>query len=299
MPRISGSGAKTRCHLCRPLPNSRQAVQVDAIAQAFGAAIGSVLEESPDEPSAIGQDHLLRGEITRLGSDLDEGQAERSRLAEHQPHRLCRIAAPPLPWHYGIADVAEHMWRQLGGAALPAKADRAGDFAVPDPAPESRQARHSRPIRQGDRTTLGIGVVEIGEEGSWILFDGRKLLARRLHQPHIVRRPAAFERGLVRRQMFKRRFDEFNHDVRSLRCRPQILKLIFRGGFLKSNVFDWVHLLWSEHNGRPQVREIGEDRRRAGRYETDQTAQGDAEAAVRQANAAGTPRRRQPPDREG
>ncbi|CAH2405161.1 hypothetical protein MES4922_40099 [Mesorhizobium ventifaucium] len=37
----------------------------------------------------------------------------------------------------------------------------------------------------------------------------------------------------------------------------KIPKLIFRGGFLKSNVIDWVHLLWSEHNGRPQVREVG------------------------------------------
>ncbi|GLS40107.1 hypothetical protein GCM10010869_57040 [Mesorhizobium tianshanense] len=153
----------------------------------------------PDEPTAIGHHYLLRWQIIRFGGDLDKSQAERPRLAEHQPQRLGRIATPPLPWHHRIAEMAEHMRRQLGGAALPAKADRAGGFTVPDPAPESRQARHFRPIGQGDRTTLGLGVVETGEEGRWVPFDCRKLLARRLDQPHIVRRPAALKRGLVGR----------------------------------------------------------------------------------------------------
>ncbi|RWB32322.1 MAG: DUF1801 domain-containing protein [Mesorhizobium sp.] len=42
------------------------------------------------------------------------------------------------------------------------------------------------------------------------------------------------------------------------------------------------------------MREVGEGRRRAGRCETDQTAQGDAGAAARQGRETGTPRRRQP-----
>jgi len=63
-------------------------------------------------------------------------------------------------------------------------------------------------------------IVEACEERHRILFDRHKLLARCLFEPHIIRRPAALERGLVGWQVFERGFDDFDHDDRRLGVRP-------------------------------------------------------------------------------
>jgi hypothetical protein len=103
------------------------------------------------------------------------------------------------------------MRRQRRSAGLPAKADRAGGLAIPDPAPEARQARPLRAVGQGKRRPFRLAIVEAVEERHRVFFDGRELLARRFQEADIVRRPAAFERRLVGRQVFERGLDDLDH----------------------------------------------------------------------------------------
>ena len=107
--------------------------------------------------------------------------------------------------------MAEHVWRQRRRALLPAKPDRAGNLAIPDPAPETRQAWHRRAVWQRDRRPFRFGVVKAGKECHRIVLDDRELLTCRFHEADIVGRPAALQRRLVGRQVFERRLDDFDH----------------------------------------------------------------------------------------
>jgi len=98
-------------------------------------------------------------------------------------------------------------WQRLG-AGLPAKADLAAEVAVPQPAHETRQARHLRAVRQGDRAASGVAVVGPRDEGRGVLLDLLEMLARRRFEADVVRRPAAAQRVGVGIELGERRDDE-------------------------------------------------------------------------------------------
>ena len=86
-------------------------------------------------------------------------------LVEEKAERAGGVAAAALPGDDRVADVAEDVRRQLGGAGLPAEVDRAGELAVPDPAGEAGEPRHAGAVGELDRGALRVAAVERGEEG--------------------------------------------------------------------------------------------------------------------------------------
>src|SRR5512143_3393515 len=119
---------------------------MDTIAQAGRAPELRRLREALVEHTAVRLDHALRGDVRGIRRDLDEAEPLRARVRQHVAQCLRRVAAALLRGQHRVADVTEARWRQRLGARLPAKADRAAEFAVPHPHPEPGYARDERAI---------------------------------------------------------------------------------------------------------------------------------------------------------
>src|SRR6185437_14374685 len=124
--------------------------QRDPEAKALAAAGMGGLGEALHEHGAIGEHHLLRRLVVRVGRELHVSEAFGTRAAEHQRQRTRRVPAALLPRHDAIADVAQHVRRQLARAGLPAKSDGSAEFAVPHPEPVTGQARHRGAVEHPD-----------------------------------------------------------------------------------------------------------------------------------------------------
>jgi len=174
-------------------------VRGEAVAQAFRPAIGRILDEPLDQMAAVGGDHPLRRQVVDIRGQLDPAQAPCARLGQDQRQRRRGVSLALLPRDYRVADVAQAGRRQVLGPVAPAKADRAAEVVVPDPADKARQAFGERAVGQRHGPAPRFGVVQTGEKSVRISGDLRQLFIGRRPAPHVVRRPAAFERGDIRR----------------------------------------------------------------------------------------------------
>src|SRR5204863_4216010 len=88
----------------------------------FGAAA--------DGDSAILEDDPARGLVVVVAGDLDAPQPDLAGNRQHQRQRAGRIAAPPLPRHHRIADMAGDMIGQPISTRDEAQGDDPAELAV-------------------------------------------------------------------------------------------------------------------------------------------------------------------------
>src|SRR5438132_1369764 len=117
---------------------TRSRSEIDPEQELLVVAIGRVFLPWAERSAAIGQDHPLRRLVLEVCRELDIVEADLSRFVEHQAERCRRIAALPFPRHDGIADMTEAVVRQRRCSPLPAQADAAAEFTVPDPEQPAR-----------------------------------------------------------------------------------------------------------------------------------------------------------------
>ena len=86
------------------------------------------------------------------------------------------VASAPLPRHDRESDVTEHVRREVVGAGLPAKTDRAAELAVPHPPVVARQTRNNGSVGQNDRRTRSFPVDFAGEKERSVALDRRQLV---------------------------------------------------------------------------------------------------------------------------
>src|SRR3954452_22516613 len=92
--------------------------------------------------------------------------------------------------------------RQCRSTWLPSQADAAAEVAVPEPAPEAREALGQRTIWECNGRTLSFAVFHAGEECRRIGPNARELFACGLDTALVVIRPPTLERRDVARQVF-------------------------------------------------------------------------------------------------
>ncbi|SJM31047.1 hypothetical protein BQ8482_180275 [Mesorhizobium delmotii] len=81
MPRMSGSGAATRRRRCRPQQNRRQTLQIDPVAQAFGA--GSPARRLPFGEKASACALVGLAEINRIRKLIFRGGFLKSSIIDY------------------------------------------------------------------------------------------------------------------------------------------------------------------------------------------------------------------------
>src|SRR2546428_12159035 len=94
------------------------------------------------------------------------------------------------------------MRRKRRSTWLPPQPDASAELAVPEPAPEAREALGRRTVWESDRRTLSFAVFHAGEKRRCIGLNAGELFARGLDTALVVVRPPTFERGDVARKVF-------------------------------------------------------------------------------------------------
>src|SRR5467141_237783 len=85
---------------------------------------------------------------------------------------------------------------------LPPQPDAAAEFAVPEPAPEARQALGHRTVWKSDGRTLSFAVFHAGEKRRCIGLNAGELFACGLDTALVVGRPPTLERSDIARKVF-------------------------------------------------------------------------------------------------
>src|SRR5438093_11740580 len=85
---------------------------------------------------------------------------------------------------------------------LPPHPDAAAEFAVPEPAPEAREAPGRRTVWKSDGRTLSFAVFHAGEKRRCIGLNAREFFACGLDTALVVGRPPTLERSDVARKVF-------------------------------------------------------------------------------------------------
>lgn len=164
--------------------------------------------EPPDQHPAVLFDHANRGRRVRLRRQEHEGQAEAAHLLPQQRERARRHAAPARPGDNAVADVAQHVGRQLRRAGAEAEPDCAEHRrAVPHPAAEARQPLGERAVGQADRPGARREIVERRDERALVARDGRDFCGAGPFRLEVVGREAARQRVAVAREVLARRPD--------------------------------------------------------------------------------------------
>src|SRR6516164_1566883 len=84
----------------------------------------------------------------------------------------------------------------------PSQPDTSTEFAVPEPAPEAREALGGRTVWKSDGRTLSFAVFHVGEKRRCIGLNVEELFACGLDTALIVGRPTTLERSDVARKVF-------------------------------------------------------------------------------------------------
>src|SRR5882724_5878198 len=100
--------------------------------------------------------------------------------------------------------------RQRRSTWLPPQPDAAAEFAVPEPAPEAREALGERTVWKSDGRTLSFAVFHTGEKRRCIGLNARELFACGLDTALVVGRPPTLERSDVARKVFGPGTDELH-----------------------------------------------------------------------------------------
>lgn len=128
-------------------------------------------------------------------------QAEGADGFQHKRERPRGVTLAAFPGDDGVADMAVDPVGEFGARRLPAKTDAAADFAVPEPAAETRQPGDLSAVREGDRAALGGGVVEGCEEPVGVRGDLGQFFCDDVFRVQVAGRPAAPQGGFVAREM--------------------------------------------------------------------------------------------------
>jgi hypothetical protein len=147
---------------------------------------------------------VARRDISRVGGQLDMREALGSRLGQEQSEGLLGVARSPLPGDHGKSDMTQDVRGQRRVAALPAKADGAAELSIPDPATEAGKTGHQRSVRQANRRTLCVAVIQTGDEAGRVPCDPLELLLSGLNRPQIIGRPVSLQRRHISRQPAQR-----------------------------------------------------------------------------------------------
>src|SRR5437899_399373 len=118
--------------------------------------------------SAIGENDSARGLVVYVAGDLEPSHPDLACHRQHQPQGPGRIAAPPLPRHDRIADMARYVIRDIVAARHEAEVDGAAEVAVVEPEHGSREARHL-PSRGLSEYSILAG--QLGQERGGIEAD--------------------------------------------------------------------------------------------------------------------------------
>src|SRR5436189_6405296 len=105
------------------------------------------------------------------------------------------------------------MGRQRRSTWLPPQPDAAAEFAVPEPAPEAREALGHRTVWERDGRTLSLAVFHAGEKSRCIGLNASELFTYGLDTALVVRRPPALQRSDVARKVFGNGTHELHTDA--------------------------------------------------------------------------------------
>src|SRR5205823_14873673 len=100
------------------------------------------------------------------------------------------------------------MGRERRSTWLPPQPDASAELAVPEPAPDAREAFGQRTVWESDGRTLSFAVFHAGEKRRCIGLNAGELFARGVETALVVGRPPALERGDVTRKVFGTGTDE-------------------------------------------------------------------------------------------
>lgn len=168
----------------------------------FGAFL-----ESAHANAAVGENYSLRRDILFFGRELDIQKAFVASLGQNQMQSRSGIASAPLPRNDTVPDVPQTPGRQSRSAGLPPQAYRAGEVAIPHPAPEAGEARSVPPVRQTDGPALSLTVIERTQEGVCVGRDQAQMFRSRF-VTLVVGRPASLQGCNITFEVLRRRFDE-------------------------------------------------------------------------------------------
>ena len=122
-------------------------------------------------------------------------------LGKDERHRAGRVASPSLPRHNRVADVPKaRRWQGLG-ARLPADADVAAEFAVPNPEVVARQPWHRRAVGSEMGPPRASRSTRLARNPSGVARNALELFARGRLAAQIIGRPAATKRVRVAQQV--------------------------------------------------------------------------------------------------
>src|SRR5437763_16484222 len=107
-----------------------------------------------------------------------------------------------LPRHDRIADMSQTIGRQRRSAWLPSQPDASAELAVPEPAPEAREALGRRTVWKSDGRTLSFAIFHAGDKRLCIGLNAGELVACRLDTALVVGRPPTLKRRDVARKVF-------------------------------------------------------------------------------------------------
>ena len=91
---------------------------------------------------------------------------------------------------------------------LPPQPDASAELAVPEPAPEARDALGRRTVWESDGRTLSLAVFHAGEKRRCIGMNAGELFACSVDTALVVGRPPTLERSDVARKLFGTGTDE-------------------------------------------------------------------------------------------
>jgi hypothetical protein len=102
------------------------------------------------------------------------------------------------------------MRRKRRSTWLPPQPDASAELAVPEPAPEAREAFGRGTVWESDGRTLGFAVFHAGEKRRCIGLNAGELFACGFDTALVVVRPPTLERGDVTRKVFGTGTDELH-----------------------------------------------------------------------------------------
>src|SRR5438552_4586385 len=102
------------------------------------------------------------------------------------------------------------MGRKRRSTWLPPQPDASAELAVPEPAPEAREALGRRTVWESDGRTLSFAVFHAGEKRRCIGMNAGELFACSVDTALVVGRPPTLERGDVARKVFGTWTDELH-----------------------------------------------------------------------------------------
>src|SRR5205807_9193411 len=104
--------------------------------------------------------------------------------------------------------MSQAIGRKRRSTWLPSQPNAAAELAVPEPAPEAREALGRRTVWKSDGRTLSFAVFHAGDKRRCIGLNAGELFACRLDTALVIGRPPTPERGDVARKVFGTGTDE-------------------------------------------------------------------------------------------